>query len=575
VSGLDTTGLGRFSPEITRAIEKLGREHFVERLWQRDPALWSSEPACADPIKARLGWLASVSAMRCEVPRLREFADTVRREGFTHALLLGMGGSSLCPELLRLTFGVRPGFLDLAVLDSTDPAEIMAAERRADTGNTLFIVSSKSGTTAETIAFFRYFFERARAVRGRSAGSQFVAITDPETPLERLAKEHDFRRTFLNPPDIGGRYSALSLFGLVSAALLGIDLEAFLERAGLAVSASAPHIPPGENPGVTLGAVIGALALAGRDKLTLVLSRSLESFGSWVEQLIAESLGKEGRGVVPVEGEPLGLTAAYGDDRLFVAVALKGEEGKHASALASLRAAGHPVASITLRDRLDLAGEFFRWEVAAAAAGALLGVNPFDEPNVTESKERTNRLLAHYEAAGKLPEIVPCIEENGISLYGSSGRSLREGLTAHFNKAKAGDYLALMAYLPRESDTDAPLQSLRATLRDRLRIATTLGYGPRFLHSTGQLHKGGPPSGLFLQITHDDPVDLPIPGRPYSFGALERAQALGDLEALVARGLRVIGCCLRGDRRAGIRRLVDLATGGIHTKKTASQENEG
>ncbi len=559
MSELDTTGLGRFSPEVTGAIEKLGREHFVERLWQRDPTLWSNEPACADPIKARLGWLASVSAMRGEAPALAEFADSVRLEGFTHALLLGMGGSSLCPELLRLTCGVRPGFLDLAVLDSTDPAEIMAAERRSDIGHTLFIVSSKSGTTAETIAFFRYFFERARAARGGSAGSQFVAITDPETPLERLAKEHDFSRTFLNTPEIGGRYSALSLFGLVPAALLGIDLEAFLERAERMVSASTPDRSPDDNPGAILGATIGALALAGRDKLTLLCSRSIRGFGSWVEQLIAESLGKEGRGVVPVEGEPLGLTAAYGDDRLFVAVALKGEEGEHAPALASLQAAGHPVASITLRDRLDLTGEFFRWEVAAAAAGALLGVNPFDEPNVTESKERTNRLLAHYEAAGELPEIVPCIEEDGISLYGSSGRSLGEGLTAHFNKAKAGDYLALMAYLPREPETDASLQSLRLALRDRLQIATTLGYGPRFLHSTGQLHKGGPPSGLFLQITHDDPVDLPIPGMPYSFGALEWAQALGDLEALKARGLRVIGCRLRGDRRAGIRRLVDLA----------------
>ncbi len=561
MSTFDTTGLGSLSPEVTKAIQKLAREHFVERLWQKDPTLWGLEPTRADSIRSRLGWLTSVSAMRSQTRSLMDFADAARRDGFTHALLLGMGGSSLSAELLRHTFGVRPSFLDLAVLDSTDPVEIAAAEQRVDIRRTLFVISTKSGTTTETTAFFRYFFERAREARGRPAGEQFVAITDLGTPLERLAKEHDFRRTFLNPSDIGGRYSALSFFGLVPAALLGIDLVALLERAERVVKTSTPDRPTEENTGVILGGIIGAATLAGRDKLTLVLSPSLRSLGGWTEQLIAESLGKMGRGAVPVDGEPLGKPAAYGDDRLFVVIALAGEEDEHASALARLEAAGHPALRITLGDRLDLAGELFRWEVATATAGALLGINPFDEPNVQEAKDQTTRLLAAYQTTGELPEAAPDIEDDGIALFGSRGRSLADGFKAHLDGARAGDYLALMAYLPREPETDASLQSIRTTLRDRLRIATTLGYGPRFLHSTGQLHKGGPPNGLFIQMTHDEPNDLMIPGVPYSFRTLERAQAQGDLEALRARGLRVMRCHIMRNRKAGLKRLVDLLAG--------------
>lgn len=558
MNGMDTTGLGRLAHEVAGAARRLDQERFIERLRQKDPTLWSREPARADAIRNRLGWLTSVSVMRSEARSLMEFAVALRRDGFTHALLLGMGGSSLCPELLRMGFGVKPGFLDLAVLDSTDPDEISAAERRADIGRTLFLVSSKSGTTAETMAFFRYFFERAREAGGQAAGRRFVAITDPGTPLDRLAKEREFRRTFLNPPEIGGRYSALSLFGLVPAALLGIDLMAFLERAEGMAERLTPDSPAEENPGVILGGIIGAATLAGRDKLTLSFSRSLGSLGGWVEQLVAESLGKGGKGVVPVDGEPLGQPAVYGNDRLFVAITLAGEEEGREPALASLQAAGHPVLRITLRDKLDLAGEFLRWEVATAAAGTLLGVNPFDEPNVQEAKDQTARLLAAYQTTGTRSEAAPDIEEDGIALFGSPGRSPANGLTTHLGRAKAGDYLALMAYLPREPGTDALLRSLRLALRDRLRIATTLGYGPRLLHSTGQLHKGGPPNGLFIQITHGGSRDLPIPSAPYSFKTLQRAQAQGDLEALRTRGLRVTRCHITGDRETGLKRLVDM-----------------
>jgi hypothetical protein len=472
----------------------------------------------------------------------------VRAAGYRRAVLLGMGGSSLAPEVLRATFGVRPGFLDLSVLDTTDPATLLAVDRSLDLDQTLFLVASKSGTTIETLSHFAYFWQRSG---GR--GTQFVAITDADTPLEALARERGFRRVFINPPDIGGRYSALSYFGLVPAALLGVDLGALLDRAARLAEAC---VTPQDNPGAQLAAALAGAALAGRDKLTLILPPELVAFGDWVEQLIAESTGKQGRGIVPVIDEPLGPSAVYGPDRLFVRLAL--EAAPEPPQLAALVAAGHPAVTLPLRDPFDLGGEFFRWEFATALVGVLLGIDPFDEPNVQEAKDATARVLAEYERLGRLPEPELAARANGVALAGARGRSVEEALRAFLAQARPGDYLALQAYLPYQPAVRAALQELRVRLRDHLRVATTLGFGPRFLHSTGQLHKGGPNSGLFVQLVGDDAEDAPIPGRPYTFGVLKRAQALGDLRALEARGRRVCRVALQGDLAASLRHLAAL-----------------
>ena len=493
--------LDGLTARVNERLASLLDQKVVRRIWARDHTVWKPQP---DEIADRLGWLTVVDTMLEEAAELRRFAEKVAAEGYRTAVLLGMGGSSLAPEVLYRTFGTAPGALELTVLDSTDPASIQAVEERLDLQRTLFIVASKSGATIETLSHLAYFWEKA------PEGRHFIAITDPGTPLQKLARERGFRRVFLNPADIGGRYSALSYFGLVPAALIGADVEELLDRAHEMLHACHSCLPLSDSPGAWLGAVIGEGALAGRDKLTLVLPETLSALGQWIEQLIAESTGKEGKGVLPVEGEPLGPPEVYGDDRLFVAI------GEH-DGLAALERAGHPVVRLPYSDPLQLGGEFFRWQFATAVAGRVLGIQPFDQPNVQEAKDATARILA-----GSAPE-----------------EPTTDGLPALLEQVRPGDYIAIQAYLPRNAEIDSRLQAVRRTLRDRFHVATTVGYGPRFLHSTGQLHKGGPNSGLFVQIVGEDPLDLAIPGQPYTFGALKRAQALGDLESLRALGRRV------------------------------------
>jgi transaldolase/glucose-6-phosphate isomerase len=497
-------------PRVAARLDTLDEARIPKRIWARDPTVWKDDPNTPE-IRDRLGWLTVGEAMAQQVKLLKTFSDETRTE-FTRVVLCGMGGSSLAPEVLWRTFGAAPGYPSLHVLDSTDPRAVRQAERGGDLAKTLFIISSKSGTTQESDSFFRYFWERTG-----KRGSQFVAITDPGTPLEKLAGERGFRRAFLNPPDIGGRYSALSFFGLVPAALIGVEVGTLLHRAHRMAEACAAWVPTLENPAAWLGAILGEGALAGRDKATFVLSPGIASFGLWAEQLIAESTGKEGKGVLPVADEPLGLPEVYGDDRIFVSLVLAGEaDPRIEPRLAELERAGHPVVHLRLDDHYDVGQEFFRWEFATAVAGAVLGINPFDQPNVAESKANTKAVLAKRSAP-------------------SPAASAAE-LERFLGGIKPGDYLAIMAYLPPTPENDRRLAAIRLRLRDRLRVATTLGYGPRFLHSTGQLHKGGPPVGHFLQIVGRAPDDLPIPGEPFCFSELEAAQAEGDLVALRGRG---------------------------------------
>jgi len=564
---------------VNATLDQLEKQQFPQRLWDRDPSLWKNDPAHQKVIRNALGWLRVPHAMLGHLDGLSKFVREVQAAGYSHAVVLGMGGSSLCPDVCRATFGTAPGYLELHVLDSTVPASVARIEKCIDLPHTLFLVSSKSGGTVEPNSFFKYFYERVRALKGASAGETFVAITDPGTSLERLASERKFRRAFSGVPDVGGRYSALSSFGMVPAALAGVDVQGLLERAERMVHASGASMPAKGNPGIVLGVTLAEAARRGRDKVTFVISRAIESFADWLEQLIAESTGKEGKGLLPVAGEPLGAPEVYGKDRIFVHLELDSEaEGNDEQALEALEAAGHPVLRISLRDKLDLGQEFFRWEVATATVGALLGIDPFDQPNVQESKDNTNRLLQQFVSEGKFGEERAALAADGIQLYvgpeiratldaalATEGResSMPGYLAAFLNQARAGDYVALMAYLAPSAENTAALQSLRVRLRDSLRLATTLGYGPRFLHSTGQLHKGGANNGLFIQITADDAQDLPIPGEPYSFSTLKQAQALGDLHSLDSKHRRVIRLHLKGGVTVQLGRLKKLVEGGV------------
>jgi glucose-6-phosphate isomerase len=500
--------------------------------------------------------------VREQVEGLTEFVDDLRAEGYRSAVLLGMGGSSLAPEVLREVLGVREGYLDLHVLDSTDPAAVLAVEAAVDLETTLFIVSSKSGGTTETASFHAYFYARLQEHCGDHAGHHFVAITDEGTSLQEEALAQGFRAVFVNPSDIGGRYSALSFFGMVPAALIGVDLERLLDGVRAAAVECGPDVPADENPGLRLGAVLGEAALAGRDKLTIVAEPRLRALGAWVEQLVAESTGKEGSGILPVDLETLGDPEVYGDDRVFTKVGLESIAATGiAQQLMDLAAAGHPVHGHEMSDVNGLGGEFLRWEIAVATAGRVLGIDPFDQPNVQESKDNTRRLLAGYIASGQLLEDLP--EGEGRLAYPVRDEELPEALAAFFAQAEAGDYVALQAYVAPGEDVWNDLEALRLYLRDNLRLATTLGYGPRFLHSTGQLHKGGPNRGLFLQLIGHDPMDVEIPGQPYSFSVLKRAQARGDLGALRAHGCRALRVCLGDDVNAGVKRLGALVAGAL------------
>jgi hypothetical protein len=485
-----------------------------------------------------------------------------------------MGGSSLCPDVCRATFGTSPGYLDLQVLDSTVPASVNGVEKKIDLARTLFLVSSKSGGTTETMSFYKYFYDRVRNVKGDNAAEKFVAITDPGTSLEKLAREKNFRRVFHGQADIGGRYSALSNFGIVPAALMGVDVRGLLDRAERMVHACAPCIPARDNPGVALGAVMAEAARAGRDKVTFVMSPGIKTFADWAEQLIAESTGKEGKGLIPVAGEELGDPAVYGNDRLFVhcRLATDPDDGVERR-LQGLESAGHPVIRIELATKYDLAQEFFRWEIAVATAGSLLGIDAFDQPNVQESKDNTGKLLAQFRSEGRLPEEAPLLKANGVQLYARqsarASSTVEDYLSNFLSLARPGDYVALMAYV-EPSSTQEMLERLRMRLRDSLRLATTLGYGPRFLHSTGQLHKGGPNKGLFIQITAEDGKDLAIPGEPYSFSILKQAQAMGDLKSLQDKERRAVRLHLATSTKETLAELIGLFENSVKQASSAS-----
>ncbi len=556
--------VGSFDEAVRAALDDLQAKDFVRRLWAKDPALWHEDPAHQAIIRNALGWLSLSEQQVRHVSRLQAFADEVKNAGFTHILLLGMGGSSLCPEVFRMTFGVIQGYPELHVLDSTVPSQVRSFEERVDLEQTLCVVASKSGSTTEPLVFQKYFFERMRRIRGDRAGENFIAITDPGSLLERLARELRFRDIFPGVPDVGGRYSALSNFGMVPAAAMGVNVEALLRQAERMRQRCDSTVPVADNPGITLGVVLGTLAKAGHDKVTFITSPAVSDLGAWLEQLIAESTGKEGTGLIPVDDEPLGVPHVYGNDRVFVYIRYAdGAVPEQDATVDALQAAGHPVVRIDCTSLVNLGQEFFRWEMATATAGSLLGINAFDQPNVQESKEFTKFYLEEFKKTGRLPEESPVITDGDVRIFADDANrhalagasSLAHAVAAHLSRVRTGDYVAINAYLERTPMVHDAFQHIRAIIRDTKRVSTTLGYGPRFLHSTGQLHKGGPNSGVFLQITADQKADLEIPDEPYFFGTLAAAQALGDLKSLSTRNRRVIRIHLGCDVEAGIRRI--------------------
>ena len=517
-------------PAIAERVRKAAQEDVARRVWRRDETLWGGP---GPEIGNRLGWLTISDQMLDRAGELKAFADACRGDGLTDAVLLGMGGSSLAPEVFRQSFGDSGGGMRLHVLDSTDPGAILAVERAIDLSKSLFIVSSKSGGTIETLSQFRYFHARVGSAVGDGAGKHFIAITDPGTSLADLAAEHDFLHTFLNDPDIGGRYSALSYFGMVPAALMGVDIAAILESAEVAEQACQHYDNSANNSGLWLGLAMGELAEHRRDKLTFAVDEPLGSFGLWVEQLIAESTGKHGRGILPVAGEPLGAPDVYGDDRVFVHIKQKdAPDAGFAGQMAELAKARHPTFTLTAEGPEDLGRIFFFAEFATAVSGWVLGINPFDKPNVQEAKDNTAKVLDQFGAEGKLPE-----EPNAED----------EGLRQLLLNAQPPHYVAIMGYVQPSEDFDRAIEGLRAAIRDATKATTTFGYGPRFLHSTGQFHKGGPKTGLFLQLIHDGPDDIEIPEAGYTFGTLKNAQATGDLQTLRSHGLPAERIRLEGD----------------------------
>ena len=529
--------------DVASALADLEQGQVISRIWSGDHTVWKSDPT---EITDRLEWLTVTDFMREQTPDLVAFANEVKAEGFKHFVLLGMGGSSLGPEVLRQTFGGAPGYPELIVLDSTVPAWVRSVADAIDPAQTLFLVSSKSGSTTEPNMFYAYFRDLVeQAVGKENAGRHFIAVTDPGSSLASLGGEQGFRRVFLNPTDLGGRYSVLSYFGLVPAAVIGLDVLKLIDRADQMRAETKPEVPLADNPGAWLGTVMGVFSQKGRDKLTLVTSPAISGFGLWVEQLIAESTGKEGLGIVPVAGEPLVSAGHYGDDRLFVYLRLAGDDNaRNDAAVKEIEASGQPVVRLELQDTYAIGAEFFRWEMATAVAGSLLGINPFDQPNVQAAKNMTESVLGQFEASGKLPAMEDSAPVGTL-----------------LEQASAGDYLVIMAYIPQSPGVDTALDDLRRRVTKRYGIATTMGYGPRFLHSTGQLHKGGPGTGLFLQITAEHSRDLDIPGTPFTFAALADAQALGDLQALRTAGRRSVRVDAGSSPEQGIRRISeDLAS---------------
>ena len=537
----------------------------VRRLWARDSTLWSG----SDEAKW-LGWLDITERQLARLDLFDDFAADVRDEGFTHVLLLGMGGSSLSPEVLSETFGQKEGSPRLYVLDSTDPAQVKAFEDKLDPAKTLFIVSSKSGSTLEPNIFKQYFFERLEQTLGKDkAGAHFVAVTDPGSKLEEAARRDGFRQIFHGDPSIGGRYSALSHFGMIPAAAMGIEARRFLDRAGEMAIACSPRAPVERNPGLVLGLILGAAAKAGLDKLTLIASPGLSNLGAWLEQLLAESTGKQGRGIIPVDREPLGSPEDYGDDRVFAYLSVEGQtDAQQDAAIETLEKAGRPVVRLHLRDAYDLGAQFFLWEIATAVAGSVLGINPFDQPDVEASKIVTRTMTEQYESSGTLPVETAFARFDRMAFFadGTNAAALQAGggatptglIKAHLSRLAEGDYFALLGYVEMKAEHERILEGIRRMVRGSKKVATCAGFGPRFLHSTGQAYKGGPNSGVFLQITCDDAADLDVPGRKYTFGVVKAAQASGDFQVLTERGRRALRVHLSGDATTALRRLGEV-----------------
>lgn len=554
----------RLAAEVKANIADWQSSRKMQRLWRRDATLWTGNEE-----GKWLGWLDIAEYEIAHPVQLRGLAKEVWSAGFKDAVLLGMGGSSLCPEVLRMTFGQISGYPNLHVLDSTDPAQIKALDDRIDIARTLFIVSSKSGSTLEPNIFKQYFFERVKqGVGAGSAGSRFIAITDPGSHLHKVAEEDHFRLVYFGRLSIGGRYSALSNFGMIPAAVMGIDTKKFLDRTQEMVRACGPESSVEENPGAILGIILGTAAKAGRDKVTFITSPDISDLGAWLEQLLAESTGKVGKGIIPVDREELGEPEVYGKDRVFAYVHTEhatdvGVEQK----ISALEKAGHPVVRISMADIYDVGAEFFRWEIATAVAGSIIGINAFNQPDVEASKIVTRQLTSEYEKTGSLPAEAPVLEDGGIKLFTDeknaaelarsvgSERSLEGYLKAHLDRISPGDYFALLAYIQMNAEHEKALQTMRHAIRDNKHVGTCLGFGPRFLHSTGQAYKGGPNSGVFLQITCDDAIQLPVPGQKYTFGIVKAAQARGDFQVLAERGRRALRVHLPADVPAGLAKL--------------------
>jgi transaldolase/glucose-6-phosphate isomerase len=549
---------------VKAALEDWKKNNKVKRLWARDASLWTNKDEAS-----WLGWLGIVEEQIAHDADFKNIAAEIHKEGFTHLVLLGMGGSSLCVEVFGKTFGKIDGYPEVHILDSTDPAQIRTLESKIDIAKTIFIVASKSGTTLEPNIFEQYFYEKVKqSVGAAEAGKRFIATTDPGSQMQKVAETHGFRRIFYGVPSIGGRYSALSNFGMIPAAIQGVDVPKFLDRAEEMVHACASVVPADENPGVILGTILGTLQKSGRDKVTIFASPGISDLGAWLEQLLAESTGKEGKGLIPVDRESIGMPEVYGKDRIFAYVRLEdGADPKQDAGVSALEKAGQPVVRIQVANDYELGQEFFRWEMATAVAGSIIGINAFNQPDVEASKIETRKLTDEYEKSGSLPQETPFYEENGVKLYsdekntaalkqaaGEDG-TLTGYLRAHVNRLKAGDYFAVLGYVERNEPNRAQLQSIRESVRDTKHVATCLGFGPRFLHSTGQAYKGGPNSGVFLQITCDDAADLPVPGKKYTFGIVKAAQARGDFNVLTERGRRALRVHLPGDLAAGLKTL--------------------
>ena len=555
---------GGLAQSVKATLEDWKKNNKVKRLWARDASLWTNKDEAN-----WLGWLGIVEEQIAHDADFKKIAGEIHKEGFTHLVLLGMGGSSLCVEVFGKTFGKIDGYPEVHILDSTDPAQIRTLESKIDIAKTIFIVASKSGTTLEPNIFEQYFYEKVKqAVGPAEAGKRFIATTDPGSQMQKVAETLSFRRVFYGVPNIGGRYSALSNFGMIPAAIQGLDVPKFLDRAEEMVHACASVVPADENPGVILGSILGTLQKSGRDKITIFASPGISDLGAWLEQLLAESTGKEGKGLIPVDRESIGAPEVYGKDRVFAYVRLEdGADPKQDAGISALEKAGQPVVRMQVANNYELGQEFFRWEIATAVAGSIIGINAFNQPDVEASKIETRKLTDEYEKTGSLPQETPFYEEKGVKLYSddknaaalkqAAGKdaTLTAYLRAHVDRLKAGDYFAVLAYIERNEPNRTQLQSIRESVRDKKRVATCLGFGPRFLHSTGQAYKGGPNTGVFLQITCDDAADLPVPGKKYTFGIVKAAQARGDFNVLTERGRRALRVHLTGDLAAGLKTL--------------------